>query len=360
MRLVVTRAELLVARSTAERPGRRLASLRPLVAARVMACLLMALGLLAGCSANGQGGSKLEISSNRDGDVVATSLVIVSGTAPSGSTITRDIAMRPDVHATADGSGHWQMPVSLKEGDNRLTFRIADERSTALTLTITYHKPKATPRSTATSTRPTEVPVPTPAPTATPERDANGHCCSDRSVRGGRYIVSLAANPDTQAHRDSDGQADPDSDGQADPDPDGQAHARPGGDPRCALRHRIRVVVPVRVLVRVVASPRRDARDLAMSDDNLAICEVIGSAGAISQVDVAFGRIRRKRAITRALRWALSSLRTSQRRRRAGWRARPGRRQRKARRSMSPRSSVIGGWRSSPAVTRRLCWRLSS
>jgi zinc ribbon protein len=80
----------------------------------------------------------LTIQTPRDGDTVATKDVTVIGLAPPGLKITRDVSFGLDQHATADGTGHWAMSVSLNSGQNDLVFRIGDDRSTEQRLRVTY------------------------------------------------------------------------------------------------------------------------------------------------------------------------------------------------------------------------------
>jgi zinc ribbon protein len=80
----------------------------------------------------------LTITNPRDGDTVATKDVTVIGLAPPGLKVTRDISFGLDQHATADGTGHWAMSVSLNTGQNDLVFRIGDDRSTEQRLRVTY------------------------------------------------------------------------------------------------------------------------------------------------------------------------------------------------------------------------------
>ncbi|SRR6266545_827654 len=86
----------------------------------------------------------LSILSPSDGQVVAGPEVTVIGTAPPGLSITQDISFGLDQHATTDGTGHWAIKVGLNEGDNKLTFRIGDDRSTEKTIRVTY-TPARTP-----------------------------------------------------------------------------------------------------------------------------------------------------------------------------------------------------------------------
>lgn len=80
----------------------------------------------------------LTIQSPTDGQVVATKEVTVIGLAPPGLTITRDVSFGLDQHATADGTGHWAINVSLNNGDNKLMFRIGDDRSTEQEIRVEY------------------------------------------------------------------------------------------------------------------------------------------------------------------------------------------------------------------------------
>jgi hypothetical protein len=80
----------------------------------------------------------LTIQSPRDGQTVATKEVTVIGIAPPGLKITRDVSFGLDQHATADGTGHWAINVGLDQGENKLKFRIGDDRSTEQELRVTY------------------------------------------------------------------------------------------------------------------------------------------------------------------------------------------------------------------------------
>jgi hypothetical protein len=86
----------------------------------------------------------LSILSPTDGQAVAAAEVTVIGTAPPGVSITQDISLGLDQHATTDGTGHWAIKVGLNEGDNKLTFRIGDDRSTEKSIRVTY-TPTRTP-----------------------------------------------------------------------------------------------------------------------------------------------------------------------------------------------------------------------
>lgn len=83
----------------------------------------------------------LTILSPTDGQVVATKEVTVIGTAPPGLTITQDVSFGLDQHTTVDGTGHWAIKVGLKDGENRLTFRIGDDQSTKKTIRVDYTPP---------------------------------------------------------------------------------------------------------------------------------------------------------------------------------------------------------------------------
>ena len=73
-----------------------------------------------------------------DGEIVGSSRINVIGTAPPGSSVTRDVPFWFDDHTTAGDDGLWMMPVELAEGENRLTFRIADDTDTAQVIVVTY------------------------------------------------------------------------------------------------------------------------------------------------------------------------------------------------------------------------------
>jgi hypothetical protein len=80
----------------------------------------------------------LSFESPADGQVIATKDVTVIGLAPPGLTVTRDVSFGLDQHATADGTGHWAINVGLNDGENKLKFRLGDDRSTERELRITY------------------------------------------------------------------------------------------------------------------------------------------------------------------------------------------------------------------------------
>jgi hypothetical protein len=80
----------------------------------------------------------LTILSPADGQAVATKDVNVIGLAPPGVSVTQDISFGLDQHATADGTGHWTIKVGLKDGENKLVFRIGDDASTRKELRVTY------------------------------------------------------------------------------------------------------------------------------------------------------------------------------------------------------------------------------
>lgn len=83
----------------------------------------------------------LSIQNPADGQQVGTKEVTVIGLAPPGLGVTRDVSFGLDQHATADGTGHWAMSVGLNEGENKLKFRIGDDRSTEQTLRVIYTPP---------------------------------------------------------------------------------------------------------------------------------------------------------------------------------------------------------------------------
>lgn len=83
----------------------------------------------------------LTITSPTDGQAIGTKEVTVIGMAPPGLSVTQDISFGPDAHATVDGTGHWAIKVGLKDGENRLTFRIGDDQSTKKTIRVIYTPP---------------------------------------------------------------------------------------------------------------------------------------------------------------------------------------------------------------------------
>ena len=69
---------------------------------------------------------------------MSESVVIVRGVAAPGTVITRVIPFWFDEHVVADAVGRWSFAVALNAGENTLTFRVADDDSTAQTLTLHY------------------------------------------------------------------------------------------------------------------------------------------------------------------------------------------------------------------------------
>jgi hypothetical protein len=113
----------------------------------------------------------LTITAPDDGVTVTNSVVTVTGTAPDGADVVRDVTLGRDDHATAF-NGEWSMEVELDEGENLLTFRVGDDDTTSATLFLVY-APTATttavdPSSDTETPALSEEPTPTaePAPTA--------------------------------------------------------------------------------------------------------------------------------------------------------------------------------------------------
>lgn len=77
-----------------------------------------------------------------DGESLTTRQINIIGTAPRGSTITHDVPMWFDEHTVTRSDGIWMMPISLSDGQNRLTFRIGDDRSTEIVVTVVYSSPR--------------------------------------------------------------------------------------------------------------------------------------------------------------------------------------------------------------------------
>ena len=65
-------------------------------------------------------------------------MIAVRGLAQPGSTITHDIPLGFDEHTVADSQGRWSFVESLNQGENRFTFRVGDDRSTEVQLTVYY------------------------------------------------------------------------------------------------------------------------------------------------------------------------------------------------------------------------------
>lgn len=105
-------------------------------------------------------GTALLIATPIDGATVASPTVTVSGSAPDGADVVRDVGFGFDDHTTAIG-GQWSMQVDLNEGENVLTFRVGDDDSTATTLHVVYE-------STA---EPTQTPEPEPTEETDDEPD---------------------------------------------------------------------------------------------------------------------------------------------------------------------------------------------
>jgi hypothetical protein len=87
----------------------------------------------------------LGISYPTDRASVSTAQVVVSGTGPAGATVVRDISFAPDDHTVIDAQGAWSMPVDLNEGPNSLTFRLGDDKATAIMMTVYYTPAALTP-----------------------------------------------------------------------------------------------------------------------------------------------------------------------------------------------------------------------
>ncbi len=102
----------------------------------------------------------LTITSPADSSTVDHQTVTVIGSAPDGADVVQEVSLGRDVHVTANG-GRWSIDVALDEGDNLLTFRVADDESSSITLYLIY-------MPVATQT-PEPVATETPSPTATPE-----------------------------------------------------------------------------------------------------------------------------------------------------------------------------------------------
>jgi hypothetical protein len=83
----------------------------------------------------------LTIVSPANGATVGTRKVFVLGTAPPGQRVVQDISFGFDRSANVDSTGHWAMELELVEGDNQMTLRLGDDRSTAQTIHVVYVPP---------------------------------------------------------------------------------------------------------------------------------------------------------------------------------------------------------------------------
>lgn len=99
------------------------------------------------------------------GTTVTTSTVAVGGQAPAGGRVVRDISFGFDDEVFADATGRWEIRVELDQGANELTFRLGDDDTTSVQLTVTYASiPVAT--NPPDPTDPPDLPDPTDPPLA--------------------------------------------------------------------------------------------------------------------------------------------------------------------------------------------------
>jgi hypothetical protein len=121
-------------------------------AIRGVLCLAVVMSAASCSGASAPSTVPFQITSPATGTTVTSSQVTVSGTAPSGSTVTEEVLFA-EVGATADAAGKWLMIVKLDEGLNDLTFQLNDDQNARIHLQVTF----------------APAPTPTPAPpTATP------------------------------------------------------------------------------------------------------------------------------------------------------------------------------------------------
>ena len=80
--------------------------------------------------------SDFTVDSIGDGDSVGDPSLDISGAAPAGSTVTRDIPQWFDDHVTASVDGRWTMHLQLSPGVNELHFRLGDDRPTEIVLHV--------------------------------------------------------------------------------------------------------------------------------------------------------------------------------------------------------------------------------
>lgn len=73
-----------------------------------------------------------------EGSSVAERVITVRGLSQPGAQITQDVLFWLDKYVTADGAGLWSMKIELNVGQNAIKFRVGNDFSTAVTLTIYY------------------------------------------------------------------------------------------------------------------------------------------------------------------------------------------------------------------------------
>jgi hypothetical protein len=78
------------------------------------------------------------IDSISDGETVHEAAIDISGAAPPGSTVTRNVPFWFDDHVQAAPTGRWTMHVGLADGDNELRFRLGDDGSTEVVLHVVF------------------------------------------------------------------------------------------------------------------------------------------------------------------------------------------------------------------------------
>lgn len=130
----------------------------------------------------------LVITSPEDATTVSERVVVVTGVAPDGADVVREVSLGRDEHTTASG-GRWSMSVGLDPGDNLLTFRLGDDATTSTTLLLILDG------ATATDGSPPEQPGATTAPDETPRPDATtGTVDGELDVQVTKRSASVARN----------------------------------------------------------------------------------------------------------------------------------------------------------------------
>jgi hypothetical protein len=118
------------------------------------------------------------------GATVADNVVIVTGIAPPGARIVRDISFAPDDEVIAGPDGGWSMAVTLDAGSNRLVFRVGDDSSTEEVIDVTF-----TPRPSTSQPDPTSEPLPTPQPAPRFATIDDGTWEVGRDIKPGTYRI---------------------------------------------------------------------------------------------------------------------------------------------------------------------------
>ena len=73
-----------------------------------------------------------------DGSTTSDDVILIEGLAQPGVTITHYIPNWFDQHTIADSQGRWSFTENLAEGQNTIKFRVADDMTTEVAVTVYY------------------------------------------------------------------------------------------------------------------------------------------------------------------------------------------------------------------------------